>query len=74
MTIDIETEKSMYLWVTLILVLTRNEWYERNYLNLLEKVFVIMKVRNQSYLVAVAIAAVVGVSWVMGNIGHFAFA
>jgi hypothetical protein len=74
MTIDIETEKSMYLWVTLILVLTRNEWYERNYLNLLEKVFVIMKVRNQSYLVAVAIAAVVEVSWVMGNIGHFAFA
>jgi cellobiose-specific phosphotransferase system component IIA len=33
-----------------------------------------MKTRNQSYLVAVAIAAVVGVSGLMGNIGHFAFA
>lgn len=33
-----------------------------------------MKARNQSYIVAVAIAAVVGVSGLMGNIGHFAFA
>jgi hypothetical protein len=33
-----------------------------------------MKTRNQSYLVAVAIDAVVGVSGLMGNIGHFAFA
>src|SRR5215207_2061351 len=33
-----------------------------------------MKTRNQSYLVAVAIAAVVGVSGLMGNIDHFAFA
>jgi hypothetical protein len=33
-----------------------------------------MKARNQSYLVAVAIAAVVGVSGLMENIGHFAFA
>ena len=33
-----------------------------------------MKARNQSYLVAVVIAAMVGVSGLMGNIGHFAFA
>ena len=33
-----------------------------------------MKARNQSYLVAVAIAAMVGVSGLMGNIGHFTFA
>jgi cellobiose-specific phosphotransferase system component IIA len=33
-----------------------------------------MKARNQSYLVAVVIAAMFGVSGLMGNIGHFAFA